>query len=128
MSISVAEFNALYAKPAKKQAKFKNVKVEYGGMTFDSRKECARWKELETWQRMNVITNLRRQVVFVLAPAVRLDGRMKPEMKYLADFCYIENGIEITEDVKSAITSKDPLYRAKRHLLKHIHNRDIREV
>lgn len=128
MSISIKELNALYAKPAKKAPKYGNSKVKQDGATFDSGKEFKRWKTLELLQKAGAISNLRRQVAYVLAPSVKLDGKTKPALRYFADHVYIENGVEVVEDVKSAITRKCPAYRMKKHLIKHLYNIEIKEV
>jgi hypothetical protein len=120
------------AKPAApaKVSKYRNRKVEQDGMTFDSAKEARRWRILVEWQKAGIITDLRRQVPFELAPAVRLAGekRMKPALRYWADAVYVENGQTIVEDTKSPPTRKTPIYRAKRHLLKTVLGLEIKEI
>jgi len=61
---------------------------------------------------------------------VKLEGekRAKPELRYFADFTYIENGAFVVEDVKSAVTRKLQSYRNKKHLMKTVHDIDIKEV
>jgi hypothetical protein len=34
------------------KAKYKNKKVEYNGIVFDSKKECARYRQLEILERV----------------------------------------------------------------------------
>jgi len=113
-----------------KRAKYASEKVEQGGVRFDSKKEARRWAELERMQAGGQISELRRQVAFVLAPAVLLAGeaRTKPAMKYLADFTYVQGGQLVVEDVKSAPTRKLAIFRAKKHLMATVHNIHIRET
>lgn len=115
----------------KKQPKYRNQKVEdASGVKHDSRKEARRWAELQAMQEAGQISELKRQVPFVLAPSVRLDGekRMKPAIRYIADFTFIENGSLVVMDVKSAATRRLPAYRLKRHLLATVHGLQIREA
>jgi hypothetical protein len=111
-------------------SKYRNQKVEIDGITFDSRKEARIWFELVKMQDQGLISDLRRQVYFELAPAVKLDGepKMKPPLRYQADFVYVEDGELIVSDCKSAITRRHPLYRAKKHLLATVLGLQIREV
>lgn len=107
----------------------KNTKVVYDDFTFDSKKECDRYIALKEFERIGVITDLQMQKPFVLAPSVMLNGRKKPAIRYVADFCYVTSeGETIVEDVKSRFTKTLPVYRMKSHLMKHIYNIDITEV
>lgn len=114
----------------KPRSKYASKKVEQDGITFDSAKEARRWAVLEQLQKAGQISELQRQVAFVLAPAVRLAGeaRMKPALRYVADAVYVENGQTIIEDTKSPPTRRLPIYRCKKHLLKTVHGLDIREI
>ena len=132
-SISLAEYHAQYGggrKTATKRSKFNAQRIEKDGMKFDSVKEYKRYIELTARMQRGEISELRCQVKFVLAPKVKLEGekRAKPELRYYADFTYIENGKFIVEDVKSAGTGNLPSYRNKKHLMKTVHDIDIREV
>lgn len=111
-----------------RRAKYRNTKVEIDGEKFDSKKEAARWQELKLQEACGHIKDLRRQVAFELAPAVVLDGRMKPALRFFADFVYVDHGLQVVEDCKSEITRKEPLYRAKRHLMATVHNIIIKET
>jgi len=112
--------------------KYNNTKREYDGHKFDSLKELARYKILSAWLACGIIRELRLQEPFVLVPAVILikDGkpRKKPAMKYIADFTYMKNNDFVVEDVKSKATQNLPIYRAKKHLMKHVHGLDITDI
>lgn len=102
------------SRPAK-ASKYGNRRITHQGMTFDSRRELTRWLHLVVLQRAGEISELERQVVFVLAPAVVIQGRKRPALRYIADFVYVDStGQTITEDVKGKITEG---YRIKRHLM-----------
>lgn len=108
--------------------KYHNQPIVIDGVRFDSRGEAARWLELLRMQERGVITDLRRQVTFELAPAVRLLGavRLTPALRYTADFSYTikATGKAVVEDKKGMRT---PVYRVKRHLMKALLGIDIVE-
>ena len=113
-------------------SKYKNHKVTHDGMTFDSKKECERYKVLKAWQEMGVISDLRTQVAFELARGIKIAGesRKRPSVRYVADFVYLDRrtGEQVVEDVKSSFTAKDKVFRLKKHLMKVVHNIDVVEV
>ena len=111
-----------------KPSKYKSVKTTVNGGVFDSKAEARRYGALLILQAHGAITHLKRQVAYVLAPSVKIHGekRARPALRYLADFEYIEAGVLIVEDVKSSATAKLPTFRAKQHLMKHVHNIDVR--
>ncbi len=108
--------------------KYRNRKVAVGGLVFDSQAEAARWLALYRMQERGEITDLRRQVVFELAPPVRLLGavRLTPALRYTADFTYTikATGLRVVEDVKGVRTTA---YKIKRHLMKALLGIDIVE-
>jgi hypothetical protein len=113
----------------KKGSKMKNTKVVIDDLVFDSKKEANRYSELLLDLHLGIISDLELQKPFVLAPSVMLNGRKKPAIRYVADFCYVTSeGETIVEDVKSSFTKTLPVYRMKSHLMKHIYNIDITEV
>jgi hypothetical protein len=104
-------------------SKYLNKKTELDGYTFDSNREAQRWAELQLLERAGDIEDLKRQVGFILAPAVRFtpEGRQKPALKYWADFCYVDvkrGGRVVVEDVKSKATAEKEAFRIKLHLMK----------
>lgn len=109
-----------------KRAKYGSVKVEYAGITFDSRKEYNRYRELLLLLKAGHIGQLRLQVKYELI--AKQDGERKTE--YWADFVYVDalTGTTIVEDVKSEATRKKESYIIKRKLMLKIHNIKIKEV
>lgn len=82
---------------------------------FDSKKEFNRYAELALMQRAGKISDLQRQVRFVLIPAQYKDGKcVFRSCTYVADFVYIENGEKVVEDVKGF---KTPEYIIKKKLM-----------
>lgn len=101
-------------------------KVVLAGITFDSVREASRWNDLCGYEQSGLITNLERQVKYVLAPGVKFTGekKAKPALRYFADFRYVdENGRIVVEDAKGRQTEA---FRIKRHLMKSVHGIDVR--
>lgn len=114
-----------------KFVKYKNKKTQIDGITFDSKKEAERYKVLKSMQADGLINDLECQPKFILIPSQYFEtiGRRERGVDYVADFRYKDNlGQIIVEDVKSAITAKDKVYRLKKHLMKTVHNIDILEI
>ena len=118
------------------RSKYSNKKIEVDGMTFDSRKEYYRWCELSLLERAGKITDLQRQVKFILIPTqyepytVGKNGGLKRgkvierECSYIADFVYTEKGNKVVEDVKGFKTAD---YKIKRKLMLNVHGIRIKE-
>lgn len=108
-----------------KQSKYKNKKTIVNGIEFDSKKEAKRYQELLLLQRQGIITDLKRQVPYILVPAFNLNKKRYRAMSYVADFVYKENGKEIVEDTKGYRTE---VYKIKKKLMAYIYQIEIREV
>ena len=117
-------------------AKYGNRKVTVNGITFDSKKEAARYEELRYLEMAGKIKHLQRQVKFVLIPSQReviIDGFKKKDGKvierecsYLADFTYTTaDGEKVVEDVKGCKTKE---YIIKRKMMLYLHGIRIKEV
>lgn len=123
--------------PQKQAAKYKNKKVVYEGITFDSQKEAQRYCELKLLQRAGKIQNLELQKTFVLIPTQRepdtigkrggvIKGKLiEKECTYKADFVYTENGKTVVEDTKGM---KTEVYKIKRKLMLFVHGIRIKEI
>ena len=104
--------------------KYRNEKVEYNGMTFDSKLELKRYCELKVLEKAKQITELQRQVKFVLIDKTK-DYR---ETSYLADFVYKDkDGKLVVEDCKSKIT-KTQVYKIKKKLMQQRYGIKIVEI
>lgn len=92
--------------------KYHNSKAEIDGITFDSRKEAARYSELKLLERAGEIRDLQLQVEFELIPKQAGERACK----YKADFVYhmADTGNMIVEDVKGKRTRE---YIIKRKLM-----------
>lgn len=109
-------------------SKYNNRKVCCFGETFDSMLECERYKYLKALEQQKVISNLRRQVKYVLLPSQKDSKTRKTierEITYLADFVYEKGSQAIVEDVKGLRTD---VYKIKRKLMLYFHGIKIKEV
>ena len=112
-------------------------KVVADGITFDSKKEYRRYCELKLLEKSGVISELQRQVKYILIPSQREPDTIGPrggvkkgkviekECAYIADFVYKENGQTIVEDTKGFRTTE---YVIKRKMMLYVHGIKIREV
>ena len=122
--------------------KYGNKKITVDGETFDSKKEYKRYCELKLLERAKIISNLSRQVKYILIPSQYektaekyTKGAKKGEYKqgklierecsYIADFVYKENDKTIVEDTKGVRTHD---YIIKRKLMLWVHNIRIKEI
>ena len=117
--------------------KYHSKKVTVNGITYDSKKEMQRHLLLLDMERRGEISDLQRQVKFVLIPAqrepdtigsrggVRKGKLIERECAYVADFVYSKNGERIVEDTKG-VRTKD--YIIKRKLMLWVHGIRIVEV
>ena len=117
-------------RPILKGRKYRNQKVTIDGITFDSKREAARYQELKALAARGIIEDFRHQAPFVLAPGVRFsdEKRAKPALRYVADFAYKLDGRLVVEDVKSKVTAGAAAYRIKRHLMLCVHGIEVKEV
>ena len=119
--------------------KYSSKKVVVDGITFDSKREANRYKELCFLERAGQIKNLKIQVKYTLIPA-QFEKVWKPRKKafergkclerecsYIADFVYVDikTGDIVVEDTKGFKT-KD--YIIKRKLMLYVHGIRIREI
>lgn len=117
--------------------KYRSKKVNVDGICFDSKKEANRFCELKMLEKAGEISNLQRQVKYVLIPAqrepdtvgarggVKKGKLIERECAYMADFVYEENGETVVEDTKGFRTTE---YVIKRKLMLKVHGIRIREI
>ena len=109
--------------------KYHNKKCTYKGMTFDSKKEMNYYIKLEYLQKAKEISELKRQVEFVLLETFKLENKTYRKTKYIADFTYKDkNGKYHVVDTKSEATKKDKVYQLKKKLLAWRYGLEIEEV
>lgn len=125
--ITLQEYKQLQQKG---NSKYKNKKVLFDGIEFDSKKECNRYIDLKLLERQGLIKDLRKQVGFELQPSYKKSGKTIRPIYYIADFVYIDvkTGKTIIEDVKSEAT-KTQVYKLKKKILEYKYeNLEIKEV
>ena len=125
--------------------KYRNKKVVMNGIEFDSKKEAKRYMELSLLEKAGVISDLQRQVKFVLIPTQRepdtvgARGGIKKgkviekECAYIADFVYKDLTLneKVVEDIKGY---RDPAsagvakFIIKRKLMLYVHGIRVKEV
>lgn len=109
-----------------RRTKYGNQKVVLDGITFDSKKEAARYASLKVYEKGGLIRDLMMQVSFVICPEVTFSGRKQAAVRYVADFTYYdEAGSYIVEDVKGV---KTDLFILKRKLMKAVHGIEVQLV
>ena len=92
-----------FRKPSRN--KYGAKKTVVGDIKFDSKKEAARWMDLQFLERAGHISDLKRQVKVELMGQHRpLYTRTGRKMKLTFDYSYIEDGCVIYEDCKGVWT------------------------
>ena len=121
----------------RRHAKYGNRKAYAEGQEFDSKKEACRYAELRMLEKAEVITDLQKQVKYVLIPTQREPDTvgirggvhkgklLEKECSYIADFVYKQDGKTVVEDTKGFRT---PDYKIKRKLMLYMHGIRIREI
>lgn len=106
------------AAPQTRRNKYNARKLTVEGVSFDSKKEYLRWVELSAMQEAGLISNLQRQVRFVLQEAF-VDGAGKRcrAITYTADHTYQDGERLVIEDVKSVITARSESFRVRWRML-----------
>ena len=110
-----------------KQNKYKNKKVEYRGIKFDSKKEMAYYIKLELLEQKGIIKDLELQKSFELQPSFKINGKTYRKITYKADFSYIsveDNKIHIV-DTKGFRTD---VYKLKRKMFAYEYGIEIEEA
>lgn len=130
---------SVWAVRRKKDAtKYGNKKCTFQGIEFDSTLETKRWIVLKDAERRGVISDLARQVEYVLIPnqyrteVVHLktkdkfvDKLIERKVSYFADFVYKKGDETIVEDTKGL---RLPDYKIKRKMMLYMRGIMIREV
>ena len=122
----------------KRALKYGNKKCTFQGLEFDSSLEMKRWIVLKDAERRGVISELARQVEYVLIPdqyrveVVHLKTKDKfveklveHKVSYFADFVYKKGDETVVEDTKGL---RLPDYKIKRKMMLYMRGIMIREV
>lgn len=118
----------LKTKKKKKKSKYRAIKTKVDGISFDSKKEARRYKELKILEKADEIKSLELQPRFLLQEKFKYNGKTIRKIEYIADFRYIdEKGNTIVEDVKGM---KTEVYKIKKKIFlkKHGENLIFKEI
>ena len=107
------------------KSKYRNRKTTIDEITFDSKKEAARYAELKMLEKAGEIQGLKLQPRFEISGTVKLPDWKSRARYYVADFEYWQNGIHTVEDVKGKRTD---VYTLKRHLFLSLYGDQIRFI
>lgn len=115
------------------EQKVQGVLIDGTPVTFDSKREQARYGELALMQKAGKISDLQYQVRYDLIPAqTRDDGTKERGIYYVADFVYKDmDGNTVVEDSKGYRNPTSATYGKfviKRKLMLYIHGITLREV
>lgn len=99
--------------------KYGAIKTEVDGILWASKKEAGRYRELCLRLKAGEISDLRWQIKYPL----KVNGNLI--CTYIADWQYVENGVEVVEDSKGV---KTPQYRIKAKLMKALYGIEIKET
>lgn len=108
--------------------KYNAKKTIVDGITFDSKKEAARYSQLKLLEKTGVIYNLELQPHFLLQDKFRYKGKTFRKVEYVADFRYTDKtGATVVEDVKGF---KTDVYSLKKKLFLYKYGElvDFREI
>lgn len=98
--------------------KYGNKRQSYGGANFDSKRELARYRELELLVMAGEISHLKRQVRFPLTcdgkPLRYSSGR---QAFYVADFTYLDR-LKPTLVVEDSKGMRTDVYKLKRAIMR----------
>ena len=121
--------------------KFNNRKIVFQGETYDSQLELSRFIFLSNREKEGEITNLRRQVEYLLIPAqygteikhlktkdkeVRV--LLERSCSYVADFVYERNGKTIVEDCKGSKYIITADFKIKKKLMLWVHQIQVKII
>lgn len=108
-------------------SKYGNRKTVVDGITFDSRREANRYRQLKTLEQAGEITDLVLQPSFVLLDAFTdAHGKRHQAIRYVADFQYTDrDGSVIVEDAKGIETA---VFKLKRKLFLSRYPHELRLV
>ena len=110
-----------------KQNKYKNKKVIYDGIKFDSNREMAYYIKLKMLEQKGIIKNLELQKSFELQPSFKVNGKTYKKITYRADFSYVsveDNKLHIV-DTKGFRTE---VYKLKRKMFAYKYGIEIEEI
>lgn len=120
-NMKLAEYKAL----PQKRSKYRNTAVVIDGIRFASKREGKCWVELKALEYAKKITGLRRQVRIPIHVPHWKTGEPIIAAHWVADFVFIEDGVEIWADAKGWPSD---VYRLKKRMIYAEYGVEIREL
>lgn len=104
----------------KAKSKYHNAKTCVDGITFDSKLESKRYRELKIMENQGIIKDLVLQPSYELIPKFIKENKIYRKTCYKADFSYfdLKQGKTIVEDVKGV---KTDVYMLKNKLFEYLY-------
>ena len=98
--------------------KYYNIKTKVDNITFDSKLEAKRYKELKLLEEAGVIKDLQLQPTYELIPTFKKDKKTYRKTTYKADFSYYDNELKktVVEDTKGF---KTDVYKLKKKMFEY---------
>lgn len=129
MKISKSVYNKLLNNSiTTKQNKYKNKKVQYNEMIFDSKKEYSYYLKYKLMEQAGEIKDLKIQFPFTLIETFKLQDKTYRKTIYKADFTFVDKeGKYHVIDVKSKAT-RTQVYQLKKKLMAWKYGIEIEEV
>lgn len=123
------------------RSKYRNTKVEFQGIKFDSKREMQRYMVLKDAETKGLIQDLKMQVKFELIPAVKetyikhlktkekeCERTLQLPITYTCDFAYIKDEELVVEDVKISASLLPKEYVLKKKMMFALKGIKIREI
>lgn len=123
------------------RSKYKNTKVEYQGIKFDSKREMQRYIVLKDAEAKGIIQDLKMQVKYELIPAVKetyvkhlktkdkeCERTLQLPITYTCDFAYVKDNELVVEDVKISKSMLPKEYVLKKKMMFALKGIKIREI
>ena len=123
------------------RSKYKNTKVEYQGIKFDSKREMQRYIVLKYAEAKGIIQDLQMQVKYELIPAVKetyvkhlktkdkeCERTLQLPITYTCDFAYVKDNELVVEDVKISKSMLPKEYVLKKKMMFALKGIKIREI
>lgn len=103
-----------------KENKYHAQKTEVDGIKFDSKKESNDWRQLCLLEASGEISNLKRQVSFILQEGyTNNQGKKIRPIIYVADFVYEKDGKTYVHDSKGGKATQTDVFKIKRKLFEY---------
>lgn len=123
------------------KSKYGNKRVEWNGISFDSKKEMQRYIALQDAQNKGIISELELQPTFELIPKITetyvkhlktkdkvCERTTQLPITYTADFRYKKDGVVVVEDVKISPKMLPKEFVLKVKMMRAIHGIKVRCV